>query len=105
MCDNKAEENLDSTLNYSTECAALNMSLEGENFGNDETHALQAQLIKFIELVPKLKQINSKENFENIANLTQNLESLDLDSKGISDLQILQSIMDYISDLQDKAYN
>jgi hypothetical protein len=107
MCDN-AENKLDSTLNYSTECAGLDMSIESPSKGIEKDQ-LQEQLSKFIELVPHLKEINSTERIKNIladpTNLTQNLENLDINSKGISDLQILQSIMDYIMDLQDKAYN
>lgn len=118
MCENNAiEDKLDSTLNYSTECAGLDMSLENcqsnKSATVDTSDQLHEQLSKFIELVPHLKEINSEERIKNIlctaatdpASLTQNLESLDINSKGISDLQILQSIMDYIMDLQDKAYN
>ncbi len=108
------EEKLDSTLNYSTECATLNMSLEGDNFNiNEEDRQLHEQLNKFIELVPHLKQINNTDKIKDIlcssgspsSSLSQGLQSLDLSSKSISDLQILQSILDYITDLQDKAYN
>jgi hypothetical protein len=84
------------------------MSIESPSKGIEKDQ-LQEQLSKFIELVPHLKEINSTERIKNIladpTNLTQNLENLDINSKGISDLQILQSIMDYIMDLQDKAYN
>lgn len=63
----KTDDKLDTTLNYSTECAALNMSFDSENFQiNDETSQLQEQLSKFIELVPHLKQINNTEKIRNI---------------------------------------
>jgi hypothetical protein len=121
--DNENQVDKVDTLNYSTECAALNVSLESQQFSIDETSQLQEQLVKFIELVPNLKQINKEERIKHILNsatqrndladanngLTQSLEStlqnLELNSKGISDLQILQSILDYINDLQEKAYN
>jgi hypothetical protein len=109
------EEKLDSTLNYSTECATLNLSLEGDNFEvcTEDDRQLHEQLNKFIELVPHLKQINNAERIKDIlcsadspaSNISQSLQNLDLNSKNISDLQILQSILDYITDLQEKAYN
>jgi hypothetical protein len=109
------EEKLDSTLNYSTECATLNLSLEGDNFEvcSEDDRQLHEQLNKFIELVPHLKQINNAERIKDIlcsadspaSNINQSLQNLDLNSKNISDLQILQSILDYITDLQEKAYN
>ena len=119
----KIEDKLDSTLNYSIECAALNMSLDGGDGGkfglkdDDSSHQLKVELSKFIELVPHLKQINNKNN--NIlcssssadsgsSSITQGLHNLELTSKSSSapsDLQILQSILDYITDLQEKVYN
>ena len=108
MNDELTENKLDSTLNYSAECADLNISIETEKFSMDETSQLQEQLSKFIDLVPHLKQINTEKkrtSQNDSVSLSQNLQNLDLNSKSISDLQILQSILDYITDLQDKAYN
>lgn len=108
MNEEQTENKLDTTLNYSAECADLNISVETENFNIDETSQLHEQLSKFIDLVPHLKQINTetKRTSQNdTVNLNQNLQNLDINSKSISDLQILQSILDYITDLQDKANN
>ena len=77
---------------------------------------LENYLAKLIELVPDLKEIDREEKIKRIlhstsqtdaaATISQQLEgfqNLDLNSaKTISDLQILQSVLDYIRDLQSK---
>ena len=107
-------EKYETVLNYSTECAALN---ESQQFSMDESSQLQEQLIKFIELVPNLKNLNKEEKIKSIlcsatqqlnapestSSLTQSLQNLEINSKSISDLQILQSILDYIGDLQERV--
>lgn len=93
------------------------MSVNGEDtdFENlDEMNQMNEYLVKFISLVPNLKQIDQEEKIDKIlyssehsANLMQQIEdlqNLDLNSsKTISDLQILQSVLDYIVDLKSKV--
>lgn len=89
------------------------MSVNGEE-NVDELNQMNEYLIKFISLVPNLKQIDQEEKIDKIlyssqnsANLMQQIEdlqNLDLNSsKTISDLQILQSVLDYIVDLKSKV--
>ncbi|CAF0973907.1 unnamed protein product [Brachionus calyciflorus] len=81
-----------------------------------EFDQMNEYLIKFISLVPNLKQIDQEEKIDKIsyssdvdnsANLItqiENLQNLNLNnSKTISDLQILQSVLDYIVDLKSKV--
>jgi hypothetical protein len=86
-------------------------SMSNNGLSTDETKTqLQEYLIKLIELVPNLKQqqrmnaLNSNENgaTPNAANMSylDQLGNLDLNTKEISDLQILQSVLDYIGDLR-----
>lgn len=93
------------------------MSVKGEDNvcdNVDEVDQLNEYLVKFISLVPNLKQIDQEEKIDRIlyssdnsANLMQQIEdlqNLDLNtSKTISDLQILQSVLDYIVDLKSKV--
>lgn len=109
----------------------------------EEVTQLEEYLIKFIELVPNLKEINKEEKINRIlfspdaneesdqtithldqnkkdgqseqqqqnqchesSNYTQhleNLQNLEISTKTISDLQILQSVLDYIVDLKAKV--
>lgn len=84
----------------------------------DETIQLEEYLSKFIDLVPHLKQIDQEEKIKKIlfssqkindqqqltyAQQIESLQNLDINSKSISDLQILQSVLDYIVDLQNKV--
>ncbi len=99
-------------------------ALNSQQFINDETNQLQEYLIKFIELVPHLQEINKEEKIKKILYSTQlgqklndqqpsasysqqldSLQNLDISSKSISDLQILQSVLDYIAYLQNKVHN
>ena len=82
----------------------------------DENIELQEYLVKLIELVPHLQEENIKKisysdkgaNEQQTLQATycqqlENLQNLDISSKSISDLQILQSVLDYIVYLQDKV--
>jgi len=84
----------------------------------DESIQLEEYLNKFIHLVPHLKQIDQEEKIKKIlfssqilneqqqlsyAQQIESLQNLDINSKSISDLQILQSVLDYIVDLQNKV--
>lgn len=95
------------------------MNKISENIQSEDQIELQEYLTKFIELVPNLKQIKQEENLNKItfsSNATEssqsqqnylqqleNLQNLDLNSKTLSDLQILQSVLDYIVDLKSKV--
>lgn len=92
---------------------------------DEDYNQLHPYLVKFIELVPGLKEIDRIEKIETILQHTntnsgsigQQLESfqnLDLNEGGsggdtvtrtttLSDLQILQSVLDYIRDLKSKV--
>ena len=98
-------------------------SLSNSNLSIDETKTqLQEYLIKLIELVPNLKQqqqiathINGNTSIQsdsrqlsavasNFSCLEQ-LDNLDLNSKELSDLQILQSVLDYIVELKAEIFS
>lgn len=85
---------------------------------------LERYLEQLIELVPDLKEIDRKERLRHVlmatatatgqnvdstttsgtSNLDNGFQNLDLNAaKKISDLQILQSVLDYIHDLQSKV--
>ncbi len=97
------------------------------NYSNDEMKELCKYLNKFIELVPNLKQMDRQDKIKkilcsiqlnqandqpqhhhhhhqpvNYQNHLDSLENLEITpSKSISDLQILQSVLDYILELKD----
>ncbi len=84
-------------------------SVNNGNLTTDETKLqLEEYLIKLIDLVPNLKQQQQTNNGSSSnadssstsINYLEQLSNLDLNSKEISDLQILQSVLDYIGDLR-----
>jgi short-subunit dehydrogenase involved in D-alanine esterification of teichoic acids len=97
-------------INTAMENSVNGISTSNTSLSSDETKTqLQEYLIKLIELVPNLKQqhqmnLNAANRDETAASSSytclEQLSNLDLNTKEISDLQILQSVLDYIGDLK-----
>lgn len=105
--------NSNDQLNSKTEIELVSHNLNLTDMQLKEYHNM---LAKFIDLVPHLQEINKEEKINKIfcsaqstnssssssssSSALESLQNLDINSKSISDLQILESVICRIHDLQ-----